>query len=157
MRRAHRIRPAPGLMALLFLCLVGCGSGGATPGNDGSDLIRPFVGAWTATSLVHRSNENPGKLLDLVAAGGRFALTIQADGRYRSELELFGASSSEAGRLEVDREDLVFYSDASPDRADPAHYTLSGDRLTLEGTSTFDFPNDEAGPVSTTLRIELER
>jgi len=72
-----------------------------------------------------------------------FVLTIQADGRYTATLAVFGRESVERGTLSRSGDTLIFDPDGG--ETSRVEWELTGDQLTIDGETTFDFNRDGEG------------
>lgn len=138
--------------ALAVLVFAGCGDGGTDPGVD--PALAPFVGDWLATELVMTSVANPSVAPDLIALGSTFKLNVQPSGQYTAILIYAEQGATEIGTLSVSG-NTVALNRAFPSRGTThAVYSFSGNRLTLEGDTEFDF-NLDGTPEPALVRFEL--
>jgi len=124
-------------MAVAFL-VAGCGDDVAGP----DPALAPLVGAWTATKLVLTSVANPEVAPDLIALGADFKLDIQPSGQYTAILIYAGQASTEIGIVSVSGNTVTLARDFPTASTSTAVYALSGDQLTLDGDTEFDFNLD---------------
>ncbi len=134
------------------LVLAACGEESVGPDPD----VAPLVGNWDATSLVLTSVANPQVRPDLVALGASFRLNIQPSGQYTAILIYAQQSSTEIGTLSVSGNTLTMTRDFPSRSTSAALFSLSGDRLTLDGDSEFDF-NLDGTPEPALAHFELTR
>ncbi len=153
-------RPPRSFLPLLFAALVVAPLLACSSDATGPEIPGELVGRWDATSMVLTSVDDPDISADLVQDerfGGSFELIIRADGSYEATLIVFGTPQGELGTLEVSGSTLIFHPDqdagGTPGRAT---WSVSGDRLTLDGETTFDFNQDQQDEEAT-LHIELVR
>jgi len=93
--------PARQLLLVAALLGTACG-GGDTPLEPENDpALAPFVGEWTALSMVVRSDANPDVAPDLIQEGATFNLNVQASGQYTASLIFQLQVSTEIGFLSV--------------------------------------------------------
>jgi len=139
--------------ALVSACiLVACGEEGVGPDPD----VAPLVGDWDATSLVLTSVANPQVKPDLIALGAAFRLNIQPSGQYTAILLYAQQSSTEIGTLSVSGNTITMTRDFPSRSTSAAVFSLSGNRLTLDGDSEFDF-NLDGTPEPALAHFELLR
>lgn len=145
MKRIRKVRGS--LIALLFLAggsLAGCGEDALAPAEG----IEPFVGNWRATDLVVRSAANEDLRVDLLAMGATFTINVQPSGQYTAILIFSQQASTEIGYLTVNGSTLTMKRDFPAPGTTTAQYSFSGDRLTLDGDTEFDFNLDgDADPA----------
>jgi hypothetical protein len=132
--------------AALVLGGVACGS--ATDLNP-ADL----VGTWDATKLEFTQVASPGQKVDLVALGGAFSITFNADSSYRAILTAPEASPDTITGTWDGSVDVLTLRETGSTGEQQFDYTLSGSTITLSGADTsFDFGNgDEPAKVGGTL------
>jgi hypothetical protein len=132
--------------------LAGCGSESVAPDAG----VAALVGDWDATSLVLTSVANPQVKPDLVALGASFRLNVQPSGQYTAILLYAQQSSTEIGTLSVAGSTLTMARDFPSRSTSDAVFALSGNRLTLDGDSEFDF-NLDGTPEPALAHFELLR
>lgn len=135
--------------------VVGC-SDSTDPGNVSEDDL---AGVWTATQFLLTSTADPAVTVDMIALGGAFTLTINADGTY-SEAGLFPGNPPEvesgSGTYVIQGSNLILTENDDPVPFTVA-FVLSGNTLTLTSTDeTFDF-DDDGVEEAATLDMVLTR
>ena len=135
--------------------VVGCNDS-TDPGNVSEDDL---AGVWTATQFLLTSTADPSVTVDMIALGGTFALTINADGTY-SETGVFPGNPPEVesgtGTYVIQGSNLILTEDDDPLPFTVA-FVLSGNTLTLTSTDeTFDF-DDNGVEEAATLDMVLTR
>jgi hypothetical protein len=128
------------LLALLSaLLLTGCGDSGTEPKNE----LEPLVGVWEAQALVITEQSDPDRILDIIAEGGQFTLSILSTGHYsaRLSLPLVGAST-EAGTVTVSGNQFTITPTSPPGPSTTGTWSLEGGVLYLDGATEFDFDLD---------------
>lgn len=141
------------LVFLVVSHLASCSSSGST----GPEIPGELVGEWEATSMVLTSVEDPETSVDIVQneeVSGSFVLLIRDDATYEATLTVFGVPETEFGTLESSGSALTF----RPQNGSPSKVTwsLSGDQLTMDGETTFDFNRDQQDEEAT-LHLVLVR
>lgn len=145
-------RKGLGWVILAALAFVGCGDGGTDPGVD--PALAPFVGDWVATKLVMTSVANPSVAPDLIALGSTFKLNVQPSGQYTAILIYAEQGATEIGNISVSG-NTVTLNRVFPSRGTThAVFAFSGNKLTLEGDTEFDF-NLDGTPEPALVRFEL--
>lgn len=155
-------RPIPRLFLVLFAAsaLTACASSEVTGPEEEGPALGALVGQWEATSMVLTSVNDTNISVDIVQndkISGAFSLTIQEDGRYVATLTLPASdppSQDERGSLELSGDTLLFKPDLGP--PSEVRWSLTGDTLTLDGESSFDFNNDQEREEAT-LHLVLVR
>ena len=135
--------------------VVGC-SDSIDPGNVSEDDL---AGVWTATQFLLTSTADPTVTVDMIALGGTFTLTINADGTY-SEAGLFPGNPPEvengSGTYVIQGTNLIL-TEADDPVPFALAFVLSGNTLTLSSTDeTFDFDGDGVEEAAT-LEMVLTR
>jgi hypothetical protein len=134
----------PGLRAvriLLPLALAACGGDSAATAPD--PAISPFVGDWTATTLIVTNVAVPDQSADLLAVGASFNLNIQESGQYTAVLVILGQAQTEIGKVRVTASTITFLREFPSAESSVSEYSFDGpDRLTLDGDTEFDFNLD---------------
>ena len=139
------------------LALVACGgSEGTGPEDTPSNALEPFVGTWDAVSFVHTARDDNTLVIDIIAEGTSFVLTIQASGSYRATATLADQSQTETGTLRLSEGRLILTPISPPGPEDAVTYTLLGNTMTWEGSSEWDFASDGV-PEVTSVRIVFQR
>lgn len=142
------------LRAAVFAAWVvsGCSSDITEP----DPAVAPFVGDWVATQLVLTSVANPDVSPDLIEEGAQFKLNIQPSGQYTAILVYAQQSSTEIGTISVTGNTITLARDFPSRSTTTAVYVLSGDHLTLDGETEFDF-NLDGTPEPATVHFDLVR
>lgn len=134
----------------LVLALAACGGGG----TDVDPALAPFVGDWQATQLVLTSVANPQVSPDLIALGATFTLNVQPSGQYTAILIYAEQASTEIGTIRVSGNTVTLNRDFPGRGTTNAVYAFSGNRLTLDGDSEFDF-NLDGTPEPAVVHMEF--
>lgn len=140
------------LAGLLAAHISGCGSESTGP----DPAVAPLVGAWDATRLDLTSVVNPQVKVDLIELGATFRLDIQPSGQYTAILLYAQQTSTEIGTLSVSGNTLTMTREFPSRSTSAAVFALTGDRLTLDGDSEFDF-NQDGTPDPALAHFELLR
>jgi len=148
-RRTGRGR---GCLILTLWALASCGSDGLEP----DPALAPFVGDWDATKLVLTSVANPDMHPDLIALGATFKLNVQPSGQYTAILIYAEQAATEIGTVSVAGNTLTLHRDFPSASTSAAVYALTGNRLTLDGDSEFDFNLDGTSEAAL-AHFELSR
>lgn len=135
-----------------FLVLSGCGDDGVAIDPD----LAPLVGDWNATELVIRSVFNPDLAPDLIELGATFDLNIQPSGQYTAILIYARQASTEIGTVVVAGNTVTLHREFPSRSTSTATYRLTGDVLTLEGDTEFDF-NLDGTPEDAVSTMVLKR
>lgn len=138
------------MVAVWLLAACGSESVGPDPG------VAPLVGDWDATRLVLTSVANPQVKPDLIALGATFRMNVQPSGQYTAILLYAQQSSTEIGTLSVSGNTVTMKRDFPSRSTSAAVFSLSGDHLTLDGDSEFDF-NLDGTPEPALAHFELLR
>ena len=101
-----------------------------------------LVGEWSATELLLTSVVNPDVALELIGLGAAFKLHVQPSGQYTAVLLYAMQSSTEIGRLSVSGNTLTLNRDFPSPSVSVSVYALSGETLTMDGDTRFDFNLD---------------
>ena len=141
-----------GSLILMLSALASCSSDGLEP----DPALAPFVGDWDATRLVLTSVANPDIAPDLIALGAAFKLNVQASGQYTAILIYAEQASTEIGVITVSGNTVTLRRDFPTSSTTSATYVMSGNRLTLDGDSEFDF-NLDGSPEAAVAHFELLR
>lgn len=156
-------RLAAFVVALLALPLAGilggCGDSGTTdPGDDGpSEVPAQLVGTWDAVHMVLGATGSDSTLtVDIIQNeqfSASFTMIIRSDASYEATLTVFGQPDVESGSIDVTGSTITFrpQGGASAD----VTWTMSGERLILDGNTRFDF-NRDGTPEDATLHLEME-
>ncbi len=139
-------------LLLTTLALAACGTDPVGP----DPAIAPFVGDWEATKMVVTSLANPEVSLDLIEFGATFTVNIQPSGQYTAILIYTQQASTEIGTISVSGNTLTLHRDFPSASTSASIYALSGDSLTLDGETEFDF-NLDGTPEAAVAHIELLR
>lgn len=110
--------------------------------------------------MVVTSVDDPAVSVDIVQneeVAGTFVMIVRADGSYEGTLSIEGfPSRTEIGTIEVASETLLILR-PSGDTPTDVEWSLTGDRLTLDWSSTYDFNRDQIWEEEATLHLELVR
>jgi len=147
-----RTKRSRGSLILTLLVLAACGSENLAP----DPAFAPFVGDWDATKLVLTSVANPDIAPDLIAMGASFKLNIQPSGQYTAILIYAQQASTEIGTISVSGNTVTLKRDFPSPSTTAAVFAMSGDRLTLDGNTEFDF-NLDGTPEAAVAHFELKR
>lgn len=150
-RKARRWAGWRGAVLLASL-LAGCGGEGVGP----DPALSALAGDWDATRVVLTSVANPQVKPDLIALGASFRLNIQPSGQYTAILLYAQQSSTEIGTLSVSGSTLTMKREFPSRSTTAAVFALSGDRMTMDGDSEFDF-NLDGTPEPALAHFELLR
>jgi len=95
--------------------------------------------------MVVTNKANPSIAPDIIEEfGAEFTLNVQPSGQYTARLLFMLTSSVEFGRLSVSGNTVILErSFPAPPTTSTATYQFSGNQLTLDGDSEFDFNNDQ--------------
>jgi len=157
MWRRSRIVRLSWICATLLLAACG-GDNGTGPDGSGDDpAIAPFVGDWSATSLVLTNVANPSVAPDLIDIGATFDLNIQPSGQYTATLVYLSQPAIELGKITVSGATVTFNRSFPSASTDASSFVFNGpDQLTLDGPSEFDF-NLDGTPEPAIAHIEFVR
>jgi len=139
-------------LLLTLLVLSACSSDDLGP----DPALAPLVGDWDATKLVLTSVANPDMHPDLIALGATFKLNVQPSGQYTAILIYAEQAATEIGTVSVAGNTLKLHRDFPSASTSAAVYALTGNRLTLDGDSEFDF-NLDGTPEAALAHFELSR
>ena len=120
--------------------------------------VAPFVGDWTATSLVIAPVANPAASHDIITEyGATFTINVQPSGQYTAILLFAGQSSTQIGEVTVSGSTITLHPEVPPNEPDAtsAYSFPDADHLTLDGQTEFRFNGEDLEPA--TAHIELER
>jgi hypothetical protein len=120
------------------LLITGCGDDGTGP----DPAVAPLVGDWSAIELVMTSVANPDIAPELIGLGAAFKLNVQPSGQYTAVLLYAMQSATEIGWVTLSGNTLTLNRDFPTRSVSTSIYSLSGDTLTLDGDSRFDFNLD---------------
>lgn len=149
------MRTGAGRLALALVVVLATACGGEDPVVV-DPLVSPLVGDWSATAMVVTSVANPDVAPELIGLGASFTLNVQPSGQYTAILIYAEQASTEIGFLSVSG-NVVTMTHSFPDtKTTSATYVLSGNRLTLNGDTDFDF-NLDGTPEPAVAHFELER
>lgn len=138
--------------ALAFF-VAACGGDDATGPSADVDIL---VGDWSAIELTVINDADPSQTADLIETGATFTINVQESGQYTATLTFLGFPSTEIGFLRIDGDEIVFTREFPSADTSRATFRISGNRITLEGDTEFDFDGDSQGDPAT-LRSVLER
>ncbi|MFQ5551437.1 MAG: hypothetical protein ACE5FJ_09405 [Gemmatimonadales bacterium] len=125
--------------------------------GDNILTIEDLVGTWNAQSLTFAAT-GPLPALDLVAIGGSFTITLQADGSYTQVTNIPGAPvDTENGTLVLTNatETTATATLTSPGEADVFEIEFLGNTITLSGQAAH--PADPTGATQTSVTAVLIR
>lgn len=125
-------------LAFVAVLAWGCGDDGLGP----DPAVAQFVGQWAATKLVLTSVANPEIAPDIIALGAQFNLDVQPSGQYTAILIYSGQAGTEIGTITVSGNTITLHRDFPTPSTTTAVYQLSGNLLTLDGDTEFDFNLD---------------
>ena len=138
------------------LILAACSGSSDTVAPD--PAVAPFVGDWSATSLVIAPVANPSASHDIITEyGATFSINVQPSGQYTAILIFAGQSSTQIGQVTVSGSSITLHPQVPPNEPDATSaYTFpDGDHLILDGGTEFRFNGQDLEPA--TAHIELER
>ena len=103
--------------------------------------LADLAGTWTAQSLVFTNAANAGQTFDIIANGGSYAVTLEANGDYTSSFTFAQESETASGTYVVTGTIMTL---AESGQGSPEDYqvTRDGNNMTLIGTNSWDFDND---------------
>lgn len=134
-------RPMIRGMVLLAAFLATSCSGDKATAPDSA--VTPFVGDWTAESMVLTNKANPDVHPDLIAVGATFTIDVQESGQYTAILLYASQASTEIGTLDVSGQTVTLHQTFPSPSTTAAVFSFQGeDHLTLDGDSEFDFNLD---------------
>jgi hypothetical protein len=134
-------------LAWMVALVAACGAGDDPVKPDPE--VSPLVGDWSATTMVISSVANPDLKVDILEQGATFDLNVQPSGQYTAILIYAGQASTEIGILSVSG-NVVTMSRSFPNaETTTALYSLSGNQLTLDGDTEFDFNLDGTADAAT--------
>lgn len=127
------------LLIPLLVALSGCGDTQIAPDAD----IAPLVGDWDAVAFEVTSAENPLISVDILEQGAEFFINVQPSGGFTTQLSFQGAACTELGDLETREATLLMKIRVTTcgggSRTDTATFSVTGDILTLQAGTVFDF------------------
>jgi len=123
-------------VALAAAVAVGC-----SDSTDPADVtIEDLVGTWVASSFTYTADANPAQTFDLVANGGGFTLTVQADGSVTGTQSILGMTDTFNADMTVANGVLTVTTTDVPPEVLTFTFTLDGNTITMTDTSAeFDF------------------
>jgi len=125
-----------GVAALFSGFFLGCSSNMVSPDPS----LQALVGDWRADSLVLTSVANPDVSVDLIATGATFTLNVQPSGEYTAILISGRKSSTEIGQLSTSADRITLRrAFPTPPDTTTGRYSLSGNRLTIDGETDYEF------------------
>jgi len=125
---------------LAVVAVLAWGCGGDATGPDVG--IAQFVGSWRATKLTLTSVANPEISPDIIALGAQFTLDVQPSGQYTAILIYSGQAGTEIGTITVSGNTVTLNREFPSPSTTTAVYAISGNQLTLDGDTEFDFNLD---------------
>ncbi len=149
LRRPRRL--VEGAVFLLVAVLAACSGKTSTESND---AVAPFVGDWTAVSLVLTSQANPQISPDLIVLGATFTIHVEPSGQYTAILLYSGQSQTEIGNVEVSGETVTLRRTYPSASTTAGVYSFNGDHLILDGETEFDF-NQDGTPEQALVHFDL--
>ncbi len=128
----------------IIVLAVGLFSCGGDDPLEADPSLAPFVGDWSATSLVLASPVAPDLSVDLIELGSSFDLNIQPSGHYTAILVFAGQAQTEIGQISLSGSSAVILDRQFPTPSrDISTFVFEGpDRLILDGDTEFDFNLD---------------
>lgn len=153
MDRRQRGTIARTFIWLLVVVLGACRDEAVAPDQS----LEPFWGDWAASSLVVTSVADPAVSPDLVELGATFDLNVQPSGQYTAILVFAQQSATEIGQLSVSGSNFTLRPTFPPGQPSTVGvWARSGDVLTLDGSTRFDF-NLDGTPEAALARFVLVR
>lgn len=157
MSRRDRIRAwRRAILGAVALVAVACGGGGDPLDVEPDPALAPFVGDWSALTMVVTSAANPDISPDLIEEGATFSLNVQASGQYTANLIFLQQVSTEIGFISVSGSTVTLKRDFPTRSTSTATYEFRGNLLILDGPTEFDF-NLDGEPEEALGHIELQR
>jgi hypothetical protein len=134
-----------------WVVLLASGCGGSDDGVTADPSVAPFVGDWSASSLVITSKANPDVSTDVIADfNATFTINVQASGQYTAILLFAGQSQTEIGTISVSGSTVTMKVEVPEARTDVATFSFpDADHLILDGSTTFDFNLDGTAEPAT--------
>jgi hypothetical protein len=120
--------------------------------------VADLEGSWEASEFRFISAPSAADTVDLIAAGGSFAVMIAADGRYTANMTAPGELPAiEIGTLLIEDNELILVADSDPAKPQVLTFELTAaDTLELAGDETFDFDGDGTEDPAV-LEVVLQR
>ena len=152
MRKRRRLSLSIVLLALAPL--LGCGGDGVLGPNAALALL---VGDWQADRFRVTNKANANQAPELIHdLGAQFTLNVQPSGQYTAVLAYQGTPITEIGTLDVEQGEVVFHVSYPAVETSRSRYSITADRLILDGDTEFDFNADgKADPAL--AHIEMKK
>jgi hypothetical protein len=144
------------LLVLAALLATACGDGNDPLDPEEDPALAPFVGEWTALSMVVASTANPDVAPDLIQEGATFDLNVQSSGQYTASLIFQQQVSTEIGFISVSGNVVTLSREFPTKSTSTATYLFQGGLLILDGDTEFDF-NLDGTPEPARAHFELQR
>lgn len=132
----QRINRCAGL-SLLVVAIGACGSDGVAV----DAAVAPFVGTWDAVVLTVSAEPPSSVVVDVLATGGSFWISVEPSGQYTATLE-FAGPHVELGDLTVQSSSQFTLNPQGGSPAPSAYVFAKPDSLVLDGATEFDFNLD---------------
>ncbi len=138
------------LLPTIAALTAGCGDSTGVEVND-------LAGTWEATAYVFTSVADPTQMVDIIAAGGSYSLTIAVDSSFTTRfLEPGETMETKTGSVTVLGSTLTI---AKSGQGSPTDFSAvrDGNAMTLiTQDEDYDFDGDQVEDEAT-LRVELTR
>lgn len=129
-----------GVMVVLALAATACSGNKSTQPDS---AVAPFVGDWSATTLVLTDKANPDVHPDLISLGATFTINVQESGQYTAILIYASQASTAIGTLEISGNTMTQHQTFPTSQSTAGVFSFQGnDQFTLDGDSEFDFNLD---------------
>lgn len=151
------------LLSILVLGVAACGDDSTAPEEDPLDA---FVGAWSATSFVYTSDDDPPAVVPIlqVVAGSSVSVTVAEGGSFTANINLGALTGGETqtipGTIEHEGGNRITVTFApNPFFTAPLDVTYefqTENTLSWEAPTTFDF-NQDGTATAATLNVVFQR